>query len=90
MNRIAVCLILLSASSLAGARDMRMHAANGDGGDCPEASTSAAAAPAATAKPAPVAIAHTKAKTPPLFRGGDDDSMPHMPRWHSFLPGMFR
>jgi len=92
MNRIVICLILLTASSMASARDMRMHGPNGDGGDCPEAATSgAAAAPAAaTTKPAPTAIAHTKAKTPPLFRGGDDDAMPHMPRWHSFLPGMFR
>jgi hypothetical protein len=92
MNRTAVCLLLLSASWMVSARDVRMHGANGDGGDCPEAAAAAPAAPVATpAKPARSATTHSKVKSPPLFRGGgDDDAMPHMPRWHSFLPGMFR
>ena len=87
MNRFAVCLILLFASWMASARDVRMHGANGDGG----AESSVAPTPApAPAKPATTTASHAKAKTPPLFRGGDEDAGPHAPRWHSFLPGMFR
>lgn len=88
MSRYAICLLLLCTSAIVSARDVRMHGANGDGGACAEP----AAAPAVVApKPATTtATSHAKIKTPPLFRGGDDDSAPHMPRWHSFLPGMFR
>jgi len=88
MTRYALCLFLLCSSAMVSARDVRMHGPNGDGGACSEP----ASAPAAVAsKPASTsAISHAKVKTPPLFRGGDDDSTPHMPRWHSFLPGMFR
>ena len=89
MNRYALCLLLLSLSAFADARDVRMHGANGDGGS--DACTVPAAPAPAPAKPtSTTAGSHTKAKTPPLFRGGDDDSGPHAPRWHSFLPGMFR
>lgn len=87
MNRYALCLLLLGLSAFADARDVRMHGANGDGG----AEASVAPAPPPTpAKPSGTTTAHGKAKTPPLFRGGEDDSGPHAPRWHSFLPGMFR
>ena len=73
---------------MVSARDVRMHGANGDGGACAEPAASPTAMPA---KPAAVAAtSHAKIKAPPLFHGGDDDSTPHMPRWHSFLPGMFR
>jgi hypothetical protein len=91
MTRYAFCLFLLCASAMVSARDVRMHGPNGDGGACNEP-TSAPSAPVATppAKAASTAISHAKVKTPPLFRGGDDDTIPHMPRWHSFLPGMFR
>jgi len=88
MNRYALCLLLLSLSAFADARDVRMHGANGDGGS-DACAVPAAPAPAPT-KQASSATSHGKAKTPPLFRGGDDDSSPHAPRWHSFLPGMFR
>ena len=89
MTRYAVCLLLLCSSAMVSARDVRMHGANGDGGACAEPAP--VAATATVVKPtATTASSHTKAKTPPLFRGGDDDSTPHMPRWHSFLPGMFR
>jgi hypothetical protein len=91
MNRYVLCLLLLCISSIVSARDVRLHGANGDGGACPEA-TPAPAVPATTspAKPTP-ATSRDKAKAPMLFRGGgDDDIGPHTPRWHSFLPGMFR
>jgi len=88
MNRIALCLLLLCASSLATAREVRMHGPNGDGGTCPEAAASAAATPAA-AKHAPVVNRPGKARAPAAFRNGGDDTT-RTPRWHSFLPGMFR
>lgn len=87
MNRYAFCLLLLSVSAFAHARDVRMHGPNGDGGA--EASV-APTPPAAPARQPATTTSHGKAKTPPLFRGGDDDAGPHAPRWHSFLPGMFR
>ena len=88
MNRIALCLLLLCASSLANARDVRLHGPNGDGGSCPEATAVATAAPAAS-KHAPV-VNRGKARAPTAFRGGGDDTVTRTPRWHSFLPGMFR
>jgi hypothetical protein len=91
MNRYVLCLLLLCISSVVSARDVRMHGANGDGGACPDA-TPAPAVPATTAttKPGTTTSARGKAKAPIPFRGGDDDIGPHTPRWHSFLPGMFR
>jgi hypothetical protein len=86
---LLLCLLLLSAGSMAGAREVRLHGPNGDGG-CPDAATPAAtAAPAkSAATPAPHA---TKIKPVITVRGGgDDSSTSHAPRWHSFLPGMFR
>ena len=91
MNRIATCLLLLCASSMASAHDVRMHGPNGDGGDCSDAKTTAGVLRAPAAKPAGSATSHAKSKAAlPLHAGGDDDTSPHMPRWHSFLPGMFR
>lgn len=91
MTRYALCLLLLCTSAMVSARDVRMHGANGDGGACAEPASVPAATNASQPKPATTtAIGHAKVKTPPLFRGGDDDNTPHMPRWHSFLPGMFR
>jgi hypothetical protein len=90
MTRYALCLFLLCSSAMVSARDVRMHGANGDGGACAEPASPAGAI-ATTAKPATTtAASHAKIKAPTLFRGGDDDATPHMPRWHSFLPGMFR
>lgn len=92
MNRFALCLLLLCASFVVTARDVRMHGANGDGGG---GCSDEAAAPADTSTPAkhvPVAANRGKAKAPTSFRGsgGGSDDAPHAPRWHSFLPGMFR
>lgn len=88
---LPLCLLLASAGALAETRDVRMHGPNGDGGECSEddagtAAASASPAPktaAGNAKPAGAA----KIKPVVTVRGGDDG---HPPRWHSFLPGMFR
>jgi hypothetical protein len=86
---LLLCLLLLSAGSMAGAREVRLHGPNGDGG-CPDAAIPATgAAPAKAA--APTAAHANKIKPVITVRGGGDDtSTSHAPRWHSFLPGMFR
>ena len=90
MFRYAFLMLLLCcASSTSLARDVQLHGANGDGGSdaCPE---QAAAAAATTRRPAP-ASRGGKAKAPASLRSGDgDDAGVRVPRWHSFLPGMFR
>jgi len=91
MARYALCLLLLCATSMVNARDVRMHGANGDGGPCPEAAAAAATVTTTSAtRHAPSAVNRGKAKVPTFFRGGDEDTGSHTPRWHSFLPGMFR
>jgi len=91
---LPLCLLLLSAGALAEVRDARMHGPDGDGGsECTEADASDpgdTASPAA--KPAASAAKPTGAariKPVVTVRGGDTGST-HAPRWHSFLPGMFR
>jgi hypothetical protein len=90
MTRYALCLLLLCTTSMVNARDVRMHGANGDGGACPEAAAVALAATTSPVRHVPSAVNRGKAKAPTLFRGGDEDTGSHTPRWHSFLPGMFR
>jgi hypothetical protein len=90
MNRTATCLLLLCASAMAGAHEVRMHGPNGDGG-CNETKATPSVMQTPAAKPAGSSLSHAKTKAPTTFHaGGDDDNSPHMPRWHSFLPGMFR
>lgn len=89
--RLLFCLLLLGASSAALARDIHLQGANGDGGgDCPAGSADTSvdpdiAHPAAKAAPSP----SRKAKSAPSVRGNEPGNM-RAPRWHSFLPGMFR
>ena len=89
---LPLCLLLLSAGALAEVRDVRMHGPNGDGGsECTESDPAdiapVAAKPAASAaKPAGAA----RIKPVVTVRGSDTGASPHAPRWHSFLPGMFR
>ncbi len=87
--RLVFCVLLLSASSAAMARDVRLHGADGNGGDCPEAAASEAATPHMIDKRPPAAT-RGKAKVPTTFRGSSDDNGSRTPRWHRFLPGMFR
>jgi hypothetical protein len=97
-TRLALCLLLLCASFPLMARDAHMAGANGDGGgSCQDDAAlalhddDAAATPAPAAKPARHAVKPVKAKPSVAGRGGGDgigDIRP--PRWHSFLPGMFR
>lgn len=85
--RLAICLLLLCASLPLAARDLRQMGANGDGGSCPEAlAADEAATPVRGAAKRDGANA---AGDRPAVRGGDSQGV-RPPRWHSFLPGMFR
>ncbi len=93
--RLLLAGLMLGAigTTAAVTRDVRMHGPNGEGGgSCPDTTTPA---PATTApsKTAPETASHG-GKTKPVIsvRGstGGDDGSSHSPRWHSFLPGMFR
>lgn len=89
--RLLFCLLLLGASSVAMARDVRLQGANGDGGgDCPANGAGAEVEPDVT-RPVSKAAASParKAKSVPSVRGNDPGAV-RAPRWHSFLPGMFR
>ncbi len=79
------CILLICASTNVAARDIRMQSANGEEGVCPttEAEAPDDAKPVATPTPA------KRVKQPTTVRGGDNNRT-HGPRWHSFLPGMFR
>lgn len=89
---LLLCLLLGAAGSAAAVTgDVRMHGPNGDGGGCPDAAT-ATAAPAQTTATKPSTTTSHASKVKPVIgvRGGGDDGGSHAPRWHSFLPGMFR
>lgn len=87
MLRLSLCFLLLCASTTVLARDIRMQSANGEEGTCPSADVDVQN----DAKPiaARAAVPASKAKKPTSVRGGDN-TRTHGPRWHSFLPGMFR
>ncbi|CAN5590113.1 hypothetical protein BH23PSE2_BH23PSE2_10600 [soil metagenome] len=87
--RLATCLLLFCACLPAAAREVRLSGANGDGGSCPDQVTTAVedAQALRAGKPAPSATAREKPSSP---RGAESDNAVRPPRWHSFLPGMFR
>jgi hypothetical protein len=97
MRRLAICpllisLALLCASPLAFGRDARP---SGEVGDCRDSVITVPSPAQATVK-RPTSVVH-KAKPVAATAhtsggGGGDDSagMSRAPRWHSFLPGMFR
>ncbi|HWI23413.1 MAG TPA: hypothetical protein VNS59_00645 [Lysobacter sp.] len=91
MTRIAACLLLVCVSATAAPRDIRMQGANGDGGRCPEVAAAAAEANATSGKAHPASPApRTKVAKPASARGESETPRISAPRWHSFLPGMFR
>ena len=93
-TRLALCLLLLCASFPLVARDARMADANGGGGTCQDDAAlhdDDAAATAPVAKPARHVVKPVKARPSVAGRGvGDNIGDIRPPRWHSFLPGMFR
>lgn len=87
MLRLSLCFLLLCASTTVLARDIRMQTANGEEGTCPSAEAEAGgeAKPVAARSATPA----NRARKPTTVRGGDNPRI-QGPRWHSFLPGMFR
>ena len=87
MLRLSLFFLLLCASATVLARDIHMQSANGEEGTCPSAEVDAIN----DAKPATprVAAPANRVQKPTSLRGGDSQRT-HGPRWHSFLPGMFR
>jgi hypothetical protein len=88
MTKLLVCLLLMSACLPVLAREVRLHGANGDGGSCPDAVAAEAVVQPQTKGKRAVVGMPGKAK-PATFRG-DDGNTVRAPRWHSFVPGMFR
>ena len=97
---LSLCLLLASAGAFAEARDVRMQGPNSGGGECVEADPALAdldedvvpgVDASAAAKQATKPTGSTRIKPVIGVRGGDaGGSNAHSPRWHSFLPGMFR
>ncbi|WP_449284017.1 hypothetical protein [Luteimonas yanweni] len=83
--RAITAMILLSLACQAEAREVRMAGAGGDGSGCsadyPASGTPDVDPARATRRP--------EAEKPVTPRGADPDAA-RPPRWHSFLPGMFR
>lgn len=89
--RILAVLTLLSLALPAEAREARMAGPGGDGSAC---STDYAASTAPDVDPVRAAR-RPESEKPAIPRGtgtgtGSDADASRPPRWHSFLPGMFR
>lgn len=81
LTRICLCLLIALASASVAAREVKLSAANS--GSCPD--TIAASKESARSR----AIAPVRAnKVKPSMHS--DSATRQSPRWHSFLPGMFR
>ena len=87
MRRIVVCLLIALASAGATAREARLSDA--DGGSCRGAQSSIARAPERDTPALPAPAKKAKPLPSGTGGGGDDVRLPS-PRWHRFLPGMFR
>ena len=89
--RLLLCLLLICASFPLMARDIRMMGANGNnGGDAQDNAQVCDddASQRTAAKPSAHVVKPAKAK--PSVSYGDSLGDVRPPRWHSFLPGMFR
>jgi hypothetical protein len=88
MLRTCICLLIAFASATVAAREIKLSNANS--GSCPE-SMAAMAVGKDPARPVPrtvVPVRDSKAK--PGMHGDANNVRQQSPRWHSFLPGMFR
>ena len=92
MRRIALCLLIALASASVAARESKLSAPGGDGA-CPSQSQRQAEDRIPVREAAPTLAPANKTKVSPRSGGGDSDGpggrIPS-PRWHRFLPGMFR
>ena len=87
MRRIIVCLLIALASATVAARESKLSDA--DGGSCPNQENRASTT--RVRDPAPMAMPVKKTRPSlPSNSGGGDEVRLQSPRWHRFLPGMFR
>ena len=88
-----VCIALLCASGVAAATDGRHLSADG-AGSCPDGDTAtdtdADRVEDPEADPAAANAARRTPKAKPAVAPRATGTRPAAPRWHSFLPGMFR
>lgn len=89
MSRILFCLLLICLCTTASAREMRQGAGSDDG-SCPEIAAAVAEAEANAPVTKPRAAAPTRTKSGKVSGARGDAQRVQAPRWHSFLPGMFR
>ncbi|MGH8083955.1 MAG: hypothetical protein ACREPV_01590 [Lysobacter sp.] len=87
MLRLCLCLLFALSSATVAAREVKMSSPNS--GACPDAHASTGADVADAATPATAAAAPRETKIKPSVHS-DVPSRLGSPRWHSFLPGMFR
>jgi hypothetical protein len=88
--RLATCLLLLCTCLPVAAREVRLSSANGDGGSCPDhiaAVAEEAHAVRGSKRTLPATTPDPKAGK---ARSTEAENSIRPPRWHSFLPGMFR
>lgn len=94
MVRLSLVLLLMCACASVSAREVRLQSPNGETGTCPEveAQAPANAAPKTAARAPARKPAAKPAAAPSTTQGGGGDASVRGqgPRWHSFLPGMFR
>ncbi len=97
---LPLCMLLASAGAFAEAREVKLQGPNSGSGECVEAEAvrdhdavpgiDAGDVATPTTKPSG---GSTRIKPVIGVRGGGGDGAgggAHSPRWHSFLPGMFR
>ena len=89
---LPLCLLVVASCALAETRDMRVHGpADDTGAECADADApELAVAPASRKVAVPAKPAGAARIKPVVTVRGSDDGSAHAPRWHSFLPGMFR
>jgi hypothetical protein len=90
MTRIALSLLLVCTCMSLEAREPRLAGANGDGGSCPDLAAATTADTTADKPRAGATPVRAKPAKPATSRGSADGGRVSAPRWHSFLPGMFR
>ncbi|MGH8074452.1 MAG: hypothetical protein ACREO4_10315 [Lysobacter sp.] len=85
MLRLCLCLLIAVSSATAVAREVKLSSPNS--GACSDAKTVTADSKAIEGTPAATPARSTEVK-PSIH--SDAPSRLSSPRWHSFLPGMFR
>lgn len=87
MLRLCLCLLFAVSSATVAAREVKLSSPNS--GACPDAHANTGDELSAAATPAARATTPRATKVKPSVHG-DAPSRLNSPRWHSFLPGMFR